>query len=361
MSVKAFTPAHGSFAPTHGGALAEAIRRYGGSAADWIDLSTGINPEPYRLPPIPAAAWARLPDEDLVMAASEAADRFYRGEGGATLQAERMSLPLPLPLPGTQAAIRLLPSFVPAGLRAAIISPTYGEYRRVLKGSGLAADALASLEAVDERHGLVVVVNPNNPDGRRVPRTDLLVLAGDLAARGGLLVVDEAFADFDPAESVARDAGVQPGLLVLRSFGKFFGLAGLRLAFALAEAAILARITVALGPWPVSGPALSIAAAAFSDAEAIDGVRRSIRERANATRALLEAAGLAIAGEAALFFLVRHPGAARIHEALLRRHILVRAFDEQPDRLRFGLVRPGEAARVGAALAGAVKHAEVQD
>lgn len=328
----------------HGGALAAAIERYGGDPADWIDLSTGINPNPPALPAVPPAAWERLPDADLFAAARHAAAMFY---GLAADQG-------PLPVPGIQAVIQVLPALAGAKTaprRASILSPAYGEYAHVLTEAGFAIDAAATFAAIDADADIVVVINPNNPDARRTRRIELLQCAGRIASRGGLLVVDEAFADLDPSDSLADEAGRRDGLLVLRSFGKFFGLAGLRLGFAMANSALRARLASALGPWAVSGPALAVAVGLLPDRDLAAALRTQIRRRRDATRTVLEQAGLSVIGDAGLFLLVETGEAADLAEALARRHILVRRFDEAPSWLRFGLTADGaEADRLGNAL-----------
>ena len=328
----------------HGGGIAAAAARFGGRPEDWLDLSTGINPNPVALPPVDIAAWHRLPDRHRQDAARAAAARYY---GAPNAQ--------PLPVPGTQSVIQLLPRLIAAGRRAAVLAPTYGEYARVLGNAGVAVDCVESLDAVTDAHGLVVVVNPNNPDGRLVPRDALLALHARVSAMGGLLVVDEAFGDMRPETCIAPLAGEgMPGLLIFRSFGKFFGLAGLRLGFVIGEAAVLDRIEDGLGPWAVSGPALTIAAALM--AADTSGIRHDIAQRKAALDAVLAGAGLAVAGGTGLFSLVDHAGAAAIHEGLCRHHILVRPFDYNPRWLRFGLAPDVESdARLAAALAQAMR------
>jgi len=324
----------------HGGGISAAAARFGGRPEDWLDLSTGINPNPATLPEVDIAAWHRLPDRHRLDAARAAAARYY-GTTGA----------LPLPVPGTQSAIQLLPRLAPAGRRAAILSPTYGEYARVLENAGLPVDRVAGLEEVSDAHGLVVVVNPNNPDGRLLSQEALEGLHRRVAGGGGLLVVDEAFGDMRPQASVAPMAGDgMPGLLVFRSFGKFFGLAGLRLGFVIGEAPLVDRIEDGLGPWSVSGPALTIATGLMtSDTIA---VRQAIEERKRALDAVLAGAGLDIVGGTGLFSLVADDDAAAIHEALCCRHILVRPFDYDARWLRFGLAPDAASdARLAAALA----------
>lgn len=328
----------------HGGGIAAAAARHGGRPEDWLDLSTGINPNPVALPPVDIAAWHRLPDSHRQEAARLAAAGYY-GTVGA----------LPLPVPGTQSVIQLLPRLVPATRRVAVLSPTYGEYARVLGNAGLAVDRVASPDAVTPAHGLVVVVNPNNPDGRLLARDALLELHDRVGADGGVLVVDEAFGDMDPRESLAGFAGAgRPGLVVFRSFGKFFGLAGLRLGFVIGAPATLDRMEDWLGPWAVSGPALAIATQLMAGDTA--AIRTTIEARKSALDRVLAEAGLPVVGGTALFSLVERADAAAIHARLCRHHILVRPFDYDPCWLRFGL-SPDVAgdARLAAALAGAAE------
>lgn len=308
----------------HGGGVTAAARLYGGRPEDWLDLSTGINPNPVVLPDIPVAAWHRLPDQYLVEQAREAARHYYRS-----------GYISPLPVPGTQSVIQLLPRLVEPGRRVAILAPTYGEYARALETAGFAVDAIGDIELVREDHAMVVVVNPNNPDGRVLSVGRLIALHAELKSRGGLLLVDEAFGDMSPEASLAPHAIDMPNLVIFRSFGKFFGLAGLRLGFAIAEASILARVEEWLGPWAVSGPALSIATSLL--AADPSAVAKRIGERRAALAEALAAAGLTVVGGTDLFALVADRRASDIYTHLARHHILVRKFDYAADWLRFGL------------------------
>lgn len=323
----------------HGGGIGAAAALYGGQPGDWLDLSTGLNPCPPALPTIPGRIWHRLPDQDLLNETRSTARAFY-GSGAI----------LPLPVPGTQSVIQLLPRLADRERGAAILSPTYGEYGRVLTSSGLAVDAVATLEDVDPGSGLVVVVNPNNPTGRLHAPGDLLSLTDRLAGQGGFLVVDEAFGDCTPETSLAGAVSTRPNLIVFRSFGKFFGLAGLRLGFVIAADDILERFADWLGPWAVSGPALSVA----SDLLSVDPepLRRIIDARRAGLGRVLGHAGLKVEGGTSLFALVADPRAAELHVHLCRAHILTRRFDYAPTWLRFGLA-PDTASdeRLAAALA----------
>jgi cobalamin biosynthetic protein CobC len=308
----------------HGGGVTAAARLYGGKPEDWLDLSTGINPNPVALPDIPASAWHRLPDQYLSERAREAARHYYRS-GDI----------LPLPVPGTQSVIQLLPRLVEADRRIAIISPTYGEYARAFETAGFAVDMLEDIESIRDDQGLVVVVNPNNPDGRVISVDRLKGLHAELRGRGGLLLLDEAFGDASPASSLAPYAADLPGLIIFRSFGKFFGLAGLRLGFVIAQRPILDQFEEWLGPWAVSGPALSIAASLLAQNPVV--IARRIRERRAGLGNVLAEAGLAVAGGTDLFALVADRRARDIYAHLAGHHILVRKFDYAADWLRFGL------------------------
>lgn len=323
----------------HGGGIGAAVALYGGQPGDWLDLSTGLNPCPPGLPDIPVRIWHRLPDQDLLNETRRAARAFY-GSGDI----------LPLPVPGTQSVIQLLPKLAAREKPAAILSPTYGEYGRVLSANGFAVDAVATLDDVDPSSGLVVVVNPNNPTGRLHAPADLLSLADRLAGQGGFLVVDEAFGDCTPETSLAASVATRPDLIVFRSFGKFFGLAGLRLGFVIATDDILERFSDWLGPWAVSGPALSVAADLLSAAP--QPLRRIIAERRAGLGQVLGHAGLNVEGGTSLFALVADPHAADLHTHLCHARILTRKFDYAPTWLRIGLA-PDTASdeRLAAALA----------
>ncbi|WP_040408372.1 threonine-phosphate decarboxylase CobD [Aureimonas ureilytica] len=330
----------------HGGALDAALARYGGARADWLDLSTGINPAPPPLPEIDPALWARLPEHALEERARRALRRFTgAGEGAGIALA-----------PGTQALIALLPHLLPPG-PAAVLFPSYEEHGRALAQAGHQVARFADLSNVPAEARLVTLVSPNNPDGRRFDRSAVLALADRLAAQGGFLVLDEAFADAETGTSLVAEAG-RPGLLILRSFGKFFGLAGLRFGAALGERALTARIAARFGPWAVSGPALAIASALMEDEAGVAALREGIRQRAGLTRQALAAAGLQPVGGTALFSLLSVPDASGLFEGLARRHILTRPFAYRPDWLRLGTVRNAhEAARLTAALRAALAEA----
>jgi cobalamin biosynthetic protein CobC len=314
----------------HGGDLGEARLLFPGAPEPFIDLSTGINPHPYPIPQLSADLLTRLPQAEALECLVRAAANAYGGSADQIVAA-----------PGTQILLALVAGLVRPG-RAAILAPTYVEHARAAARVGHQVEEASDLAQLFGAE-LAVVVNPNNPDGRLCRRETLLVCAETLPPQG-LLVVDEAFMDAlpDAAElSLAGDVA-RGRIVVLRSFGKFFGLAGLRLGFALAAPAVAARLTVALGPWAISGPALSIGAAALQDRSWIARTRAALPQAAARLDGLLAGAGFKVVGGTPLFRLVQTPRALELFGHLGRAGILVRRFADHPAWLRFGL--PGSEA-----------------
>ncbi|GJD60967.1 threonine-phosphate decarboxylase CobD [Methylobacterium frigidaeris] len=318
----------------HGGDLGEARRLFPQAPEPWIDLSTGINPIPYPWPALEASAFTRLPARADLAALEAAAAQAYGARPDHVVAA-----------PGTQALIDLIPRLRPPG-RVAVVGPTYAEHAASWARAGHAVAAVADLTTEAD---VVVVVNPNNPDGRVAPACDLASAAAGLAAGGGWLVVDEAFADLEPVASLC--GAPPPGCLVLRSFGKTYGLAGLRLGFAVAAEPLISALRRGIGPWAVSGPAIVIGRRALAD-EAWRREAAAARSR-DAARldALLAAAGGRIVGGTTLFRTADFSDAQGLFGHLGRAGIFVRRFEAAPARLRFGLP-PDEAAwtRLAAAL-----------
>ena len=322
----------------HGGDLATARALFPEAPEPWVDLSTGINPIPYPLPALPLSLWTRLPGADDEAALLAAARIAYRVPAHAGIVAA----------PGTQILIELLPRLAPSG-PVAILGPTYAEHGHAWRKAGYAVSETA---APAEAAVTIVVVNPNNPDGRVLSQAELTSLAAHCATHSGLLVVDEAFADFTPETSIVPD--LPAGAIVLRSFGKTYGLAGLRLGFAIGAPEPMAKLKAALGPWSVAGPALHVGAQALSDADWLAGTGRERAQDAARLDALLAPHGRVIGGTT-LFRLLETPKAAALFARLGRHGIYVRRFQNAPDRLRFGL--PGDElswSRLHAALSVAV-------
>ena len=313
----------------HGGGIDAARARFGGARADWLDLSTGINPQPYPVPELPREVWAELPDSAAFAELEAAARDFWQVPQGAAV----------LPAAGASALIAQIPHLAPPG-RAAIVGPTYNEHAHAFRAAGW--------EVIEEDHPVrggargdaQVIVHPNNPDGR-------LWRADDIAAP--LAVIDESFCDTVPDQSLIALAA-RPGTLVLKSFGKFWGLAGLRLGFAIGDPALLGRLAGRLGPWQVSGPALALGVRALRDRGWAEQTRRRLANDAARLDALMRGRGARLVGGTSLFRLYDLGDAGPLHERLARRHVWSRRFSAAPAWLRLGVPDARGLARLGAAL-----------
>ncbi|WP_441242988.1 threonine-phosphate decarboxylase CobD [Tardiphaga sp. 768_D3_N2_1] len=325
----------------HGGDLTQAMAEFGGAPDQWLDLSTGINPWPWPIAVnLPSHLWERLPartDEQLLLSAARSA---YHVPDNVDVVAAA----------GTQSLIQWLPHLAAPGA-VAIVGPTYNEHVAAWRAGGHEVGVIGSLSALPDHAKHVVIVNPNNPDGRVATRDELADVAAILQRRGGWLVIDEAFVDVDPALSAVNLCAKLP-VVILRSFGKFYGLAGLRLGFALAAPLIAQRIATAIGPWACSGPALFIGAAALRDELWASRARVALVVQAIKLDKVLSDAGFEIVGGTPLYRLARHADALKWHSALARQQIWCRRFDWGHELLRFGL--PPDAAalsRLASALA----------
>ncbi len=324
----------------HGGNINAARRLFPHAPEPWIDLSTGINPVPYpkwvpsRHPP---GAHCRSPPRWLALEAAA------RGAYGA-----RPSTAI-VAAPGTQALIQWLPHIIPAR-RVGILGFTYAEHERCWRAAGadvVTVAALSDLAACD----VGVVVNPNNPDGRIYSPADLAATANALVRRGGLLIVDEAFIDVMPPGTSLIPHLPNAGALVLRSFGKAYGLAGVRLGFAAASPEVGKLLRQAIGPWAVSGPAIEIGHRALTDAAWLSETVRRLRQEAERLDQLLASSGFDIIGGTPLFRLAQHREAAAWFDRLCRAGILTRPFRARPNWLRFGIPHAPDAwARLAEAL-----------
>jgi cobalamin biosynthesis protein CobC len=323
----------------HGGALEVARRLAPGAPKPWIDLSTGINPHSYPLPSLAPEAWSRLPERGALAELERAAADRYGAPAENVIAGA-----------GSQALIHALAQIMPRGA-VGVLGPTYGGLSAAFAAAGARVVEARRLEGMDG-FDVAIVVNPNNPDGRITPRASLLELHWRLARRGGVMIVDEAFADFDG--DGATLAPVLPmGAVVLRSFGKPFGLAGLRLGFGIASPDIGQSLRAALGEWPVSGPAIAIGTKALADLAWTDAMRDRLFGEAARLDALLKDAGWRGVGGTRLFRLAAKADARIVFDRLMAAGILARPFAEAPDWLRLGIPGDEKAWRRLAAALGA--------
>ena len=307
--------------PPHGGGLDGALSRWPDYRGQWLDLSTGINPESYPLPTLPPHIWQRLPDQHLDRDLRQAASARYGAPDSDHVLASS----------GSGAVIRALPLTLPKS-DVAILGPTYGEHQTAWQDAGHHVRLCETLDQA-ARVTVLVVVNPNNPDGRIIDPARLAEFAQ--CHPQTLLVVDQAFGDTAPSLSLIPH--LPENAMVLTSFGKFFGLAGLRLGLVFAAPHRLAPLARHLGPWPVSGPALVIGARALDDSDWIKATRIQLQSQAQDLDRRLSEAGLEIVGGTSLFRLIRHDQAYDLWDHLGQVGILTRVFDYRPQWLRLGL------------------------
>lgn len=321
---------------SHGGKIETARALFPQVRAPWIDLSTGISPWAYPFAPLSSEVFTRLPSPESLADLEAAAAASFGVADTAHVVA----------MPGSDLALRVL-ARVFAGRRVAVVRPGYsGHVLAWGKGACVSQIAVDEIERAALEHEVVVLANPNNPDGRWIERERLLAVAALLRQRGGTLVVDEAFADIAPERSlcgVLCDGAAE--ILVLRSFGKFYGLAGVRLGFVATAGSSSGRALgnasrAAIGDWPVSGVAIAIATEAYRDFSWQREHRARLASMAQRLDRLLTEAGTEIVGGTALFRLARCADGDALFQHLLSHGILTRPFTSDPQLVRFGL--PGE-------------------
>lgn len=304
----------------HGGGLDGAARQYGGKRSDWIDLSTGINPLPYGVSGIQPDAWTALPDQTAATNLIDAARAFWNVPDKAAI----------LAAPGASSLIANMPRLAQTA-SVDIAGPTYNEHASAFELAGWKTDGAAAAQ---------VVVHPNNPDGR-IWSIDQI--------KAPLRIIDESFCDVMPLQSLIQHAA-EPGTIVLKSFGKFWGLAGLRLGFAIGEPALIEQLKTMLGPWPVSGPALTIGAQALRDHDWANQTRMRLEKDAAKLDQHITAKGATVVGGTTLFRLYDVGDAAECQDRLAQSQIWSRIFPYSTRWLRLGLPHPMDWSRIEDAL-----------
>jgi cobalamin biosynthetic protein CobC len=337
----------------HGGNISAAARRFNIPVERWIDLSTGISPWSWPVPAVPQRVWQTLPypDDQLESAAAD-----YYGCHRAAI----------LAVPGSQYALQYTPTLLRTGT-VAIPRRGYAEHRAAWLGAGhhvveyadgAALHTLVMAGTVD--HALVI--NPNNPTADILSLQQLQDLHTQLHANGGWLVVDEAFADFPNSPSLASRCPA-PGLIVYRSVGKFFGLAGVRLGFLLAPASLCAQLQSTMPPWLLSHLARWIGARALADRAWQLTQQQRLQDTAGEWLKTLHDCVPKLHFVATALFVSGSGDAAyceALYEALGRRAVLLRMFEtiEGLGALRFGLPLPANREHVALLIREAVEECE---
>lgn len=294
----------------HGGQLEKARRLHPAAPQPWLDLSTGIAPWPYPVNPTTDQDWQRLPEPEALLALEEVAADYFGVEDPDQVVA----------VPGSDMALRLLARLIPAE-RVGLVGHSYSGYRKAWPH----AEVMPFEGAL--KADLLICANPNNPDGAWIEKRHL-------QCRSNQRLVDEAFADADPRLSLLPD---RSGAVVLRSFGKFFGLAGIRLGFVIADRPLAGDLRDQLGDWPISGPAIALARRAYADRNWQEAQRQRLNDASMRLKALLGEHGLAEACGTAQFQLAETSAAIGLFGHFCSQGILVRPFAERPMALRFGL------------------------
>lgn len=312
----------------HGGRLCIARSLFPEVPQPWIDLSTGINPHSYPAPRASARERNRLPEPTELTRLEEVAAKAFNIDDSARVVATG----------GTETALRLLPHVLKL-TDAVIAGPTYGSHADAWHRAGAEVRTVSDAEllASSGTASAITIVNPNNPNGRLAGRERLLALHD--SSSGGALIVDEAFGDLEPQHCVSDIAGsaIAPRMIVLRSFGKFYGLAGVRLGFVIASPAIATRLRQLLGDWPVSVDALRAGLAAYADNDWAKHMRFRLGKMAQRLDKLLVGGGMDVAGGTSLYRLGRAANARARFTKLISHGVLVRPFDYDATLLRFGL------------------------
>lgn len=300
----------------HGGGLDDAILKYGGNRTNWLDLSTGINPIPYPIPKVPNHFWHSLPDSQAQSALLSAARKFWKVPNGANIIASS----------GVSQLIAMLPSLLPVNC-VEIIGPTYNEHAAAFQSSGWTVGQTGSVR---------VIVHPNNPDGNQH------VISKQDAKNTDLMIIDESFCDVTPDETLINLTD-QNNVIVLKGLGKFWGLAGLRLGFAVAAPELIKKITDRIGPWAISGPAQFIGQAALTDNSWIFKTRSRLREDSLRLDNLMIEYGNKPLGGTDLFRLYEVKNATKTQNTLAKKFIWTRIFPYSRNWLRLGI--PGTEAQ----------------
>ena len=309
----------------HGGHLIDAAEKYNIPRDQWIDLSTGINPNGWTVPAIPSECWQRLPES--ADGLSAAARQYYHCESI-------------LPVAGSQAAIQALPLLRPHSI-VGVLSPAYAEHAYSWEKAGHNVIKLEedTIESQIHQLDVLILINPNNPSCRRFTKEQLLNWHEKLNHHGGWLIVDEAFIDTF-AEYSLTSHPVTQGLVILRSIGKFFGLAGIRCGFVIAPEKLLNSLNEKLGPWTISHPSRYIATKALLDTDWQQKTRSELKNQSAQLALLLTKYSLKPDGQTDLFHWIKNQHAQQIHHSLAQQGILSRLF-MQPSSLRFGLPKDG--------------------
>lgn len=326
MRHKADVPDISAFG-AHGGCLSAFQRAYPMAPSPWYDLSTGVNPFHYPFNGHFASSLCALPEAEKLDALRHAAAQAYDSCAEDIVAA-----------PGTQTIIGLMP-YLLAPPRVYIEAPTYSGHEESWHGAHIQCESRSDLMNTQIDPGCTYILcRPNNPDGRRNTILELQDFATHVQGHDGTLVIDASFADFE-FENVSEIVQ-NPAVIMLRSFGKTFGLAGLRLGFAVSKHPVMKRLAVALGPWPLHGSALSIGTEALNDKTWRRETAKKLLANQQRLQEMMSSAGLTYLGGTHLFSLFSHRNAPNLWHRCAINGVATRRFRDRADWLRLGT--PGD-------------------
>ena len=316
----------------HGGNKTAAARAYGVEPSEMIDLSTGISPRPY---PLDLGAFEL---SDLIeLPQAEDAEHLTQVMTSSWHIPDSAKLAL---ASGSGAIISLMPHLYQGDKRHVYCpEPVYSEHVIAWQNAGytiITYDAGAIPDVDWGRAAAILAVQPGNPMGHIAPPSDWLALMSDAAAHNVMVIFDEAFIDLAPQLSLIPHMG-QKGQIVIRSFGKFYGLAGVRLGAAIGHPDDITALYHLMGPWAVSTMALRFGAAAIADHAWADDQRRWLSDRMTFLKEGLAARNVTIVGGTDLYLLIDVADAARLQDDLARQGFWTRIFDSNPRWMRLGL------------------------
>ena len=267
----------------HGGNLQQASEIYGVSMDAWLDMSTGISPWSYPVDDLPSNVWRDLPPSNDELIAT--AKKYY--------QIDEQNVVVS---PGSQLSIRLLPQLF---AKSKVALPVLGYQEHALSWK-LAGHQLCFYQNVEELIQLIedgkvdhaVVINPNNPSCEKTTKEKLSYISNSIK---GVLLVDEAFMDFyqtAPSQIPESSFGSAISLnaenvIVVRSIGKFFGLAGLRLGFVIGLHPVLQKLQTLFQPWAINHASMLISRQALADTQWQEQQRLKIKAGAKQLEPLL--------------------------------------------------------------------------
>lgn len=318
----------------HGGNKNEAARAYGIEPAEMIDLSTGISPNPYplSLSQLDLSDLIELPQEDKAASLKNIMRKAWSVPDSAEIALAS----------GSGALISLIPHIHKGDMRQVYCpEPAYSEHPMAWQRAGfrmIPYEAGTIPEIYLNKTAAIIAVQPGNPMGHCASPDAWLELMEKAAAHKVMIIMDEAFIDLMPEQSLVPYLG-RKGLIVIRSFGKFYGLAGVRLGAAIGHPDDITALEDLLGPWPVSAMAVQFAAEAMSDHGWADDQRDWCATQMASLKKELMARGITIIGGTDLYVLIEIEDAKTLQDKLARAGFWTRIFEHYPNWMRLGLAR----------------------